>query len=155
MVRYSIEIGQKEQDILKEIVLASDKNVKKRKFATGLSSVMAVIMFAFNSLLYSRIRLYAYALETPRIAHTSSTSIYIFSCTILISLFPPSNTAQRVPDHRSCPLHNGLAPVRESHNSSCLPDQHSFSPPPGKQKKLITQRVLQCLPLINTFFSYA
>ena len=31
MVRYSIEIGQKEQDILKEIVLASDKNVKKRK----------------------------------------------------------------------------------------------------------------------------
>ena len=32
MVRYSIEIGQKEQDILKEIVLASDKNVKKRKF---------------------------------------------------------------------------------------------------------------------------
>ena len=31
MVRYSIEIGQQEQDILKEIVLASDKNVKKRK----------------------------------------------------------------------------------------------------------------------------
>ena len=30
MVRYSIEIGQQEQDILKEIVLASDKNVKKR-----------------------------------------------------------------------------------------------------------------------------
>ena len=29
MVRYSIEIGQQEQDILKEIVLASDKNVKK------------------------------------------------------------------------------------------------------------------------------
>ena len=31
MVRYSIEIGLQEQDILKEIVLASDKNVKKRK----------------------------------------------------------------------------------------------------------------------------
>ena len=30
MVRYNIEIGQQEQDILKEIVLASDKNVKKR-----------------------------------------------------------------------------------------------------------------------------
>ena len=41
MVRYSIEIGQQEQDILKGIVLASDKNVKKRKFAIGLSSVMA------------------------------------------------------------------------------------------------------------------
>ena len=48
-----------------------------------------------------------------RIAHTSSTSIYIFSCTILISLYPPSNIAQHVPDHRSCPLHSGLAPVRE------------------------------------------
>ena len=35
MVRYSIEIGQQEQDILEEIVLASDKNVKKRKFAQG------------------------------------------------------------------------------------------------------------------------
>ena len=29
MVRYSIEIGQKEQDILKEIVLASDKKCKE------------------------------------------------------------------------------------------------------------------------------
>lgn len=67
----------------------------------------------------------------------------------------PSNTAQRVPDHRSCPLHSGLAPDRESHNSSFLPDRHSFFPPPGKQTKLIIQRVLQCLPLINTFSSYA
>ena len=50
MVRYSIEIGQQEQDILKEIVLASDKNVKKRKFATGLSSVMAVIMLIYTIL---------------------------------------------------------------------------------------------------------
>ena len=49
MVRYSIEIGQQEQDILKEIVLASDKNVKKRKFATRLSSVMAVIMLIYAS----------------------------------------------------------------------------------------------------------
>ena len=49
----------------------------------------------------------------------------------------------------------GLVPDRESHNSSCLPDRHSFFPPPGKQTKLIIQRVLQCLPLINTFFSYA
>ena len=39
MVRYSIEIGRQEQDILKEIVLASDKNVKKRKFATGCHNV--------------------------------------------------------------------------------------------------------------------
>ena len=52
-------------------------------------------------------------------------------------------------------LHSGLAPDRESHNSSYLPDRHSFFPPPGKQTKLIIQRVLQCLPLINTFFSYA
>ena len=37
----------------------------------------------------------------------------VFSCTILISLYPPSNIAQHVPDHRSCPLHSGLAPVRE------------------------------------------
>ena len=60
------------------------------------------------------------------------------------------------PDIRSlCPLHSGLAPDRESHNSSCLPDRHSFFPLPGKQTKLIIQRVLQCLPLINTFFSYA
>ena len=44
MVRYSIEIGQQEQKNLKENVLATHKNVKKRKFATGLSSVMAVIM---------------------------------------------------------------------------------------------------------------
>ena len=28
MVRYSIEIGQQEQDILKEIVLASDKYIR-------------------------------------------------------------------------------------------------------------------------------
>ena len=66
-----------------------------------------------------------------------------------------SDIAQHVPDHRSCPLHNGLVPDRESHNSSYLPDLHSFFPPPGKQTKLIIQRVLQCLPLINTFFSYA
>ena len=52
MVRYSIEIGQQEQDILKEIVLASDKNVKKRKFATGLSSVMAVIMLIYTILCF-------------------------------------------------------------------------------------------------------
>ena len=51
-------------------------------------------------------------------------------------------------------LHNGLVPDRESHNSSYLPDRHSFFPPPGKQTKLIIQRVLQCLPLINTFFFY-
>lgn len=92
-----------------------------------------------------------------RLGHekVETTSIYIFSCTILIPLSPPSNTAQRVPDHRSCPLHSGLAPDRESHNSSCLPDRHSFFPPPGNQTKLIIQRVLQCLPLINTFSSYA
>lgn len=62
MVRYSIEIGQKEQDILKEIVLASDKNVKARKFATGLSSVMAVIMLIYTILCFmnSRIGLWYY-----------------------------------------------------------------------------------------------
>ena len=38
-------------------------------------------------------------------------------------------------------LHSGLAPDRESHNSSYLPDRHSFFPPPGKQTKLIIQRV--------------
>ena len=57
MVRYSIEIGQKEQDILKEIVLASDKNVKKRKFATGLSSVMAVIMLIYTILCFMNSRI--------------------------------------------------------------------------------------------------
>ena len=52
-------------------------------------------------------------------------------------------------------LHNGLVPDRKSHNSSYLPDRHSFFPPPGKQTKLIIQRVLQCLPLINNFsFTY-
>ena len=66
----------------------------------------------------------------------------------------PLNPAE-IWEHRSCPLHSGLAPVRESHNNSCFPDRHSFFPPPGKQTKLIIQRVLQCLPLINTFFSYA
>ena len=55
MVRYNIEIGQQEQDILKEIVLASDKNVKKRKFATGLSSVMAVIMLIYTILCFMNI----------------------------------------------------------------------------------------------------
>ena len=57
MVRYSIEIGQQEQDILKEIVLASDKNVKKRKFATGLSSVMAVIMLIYTILCFMNSRI--------------------------------------------------------------------------------------------------
>ena len=57
MVRYSIEIGQQEQDILKEIVLASDKNVKKRKFATGLSSVMSVIMLIYTTLCFMNSRI--------------------------------------------------------------------------------------------------
>ena len=57
MVRYNIEIGQQEQDILKEIVLASDKNVKKRKFATGLSSVMAVIMLIYTILCFMNSRI--------------------------------------------------------------------------------------------------
>lgn len=57
MVRYSIEIGQQEQDILKEIVLASDKNVKKRKFAIGLSSVMAVIMLIYTILCFMNSRI--------------------------------------------------------------------------------------------------
>ena len=35
MVRYSIEIGQKEQDILKEIVLASDKNERNVNLQQG------------------------------------------------------------------------------------------------------------------------
>ena len=49
------EINQK--DILKEIVLASDKNVKKRKFATGLSSVMAVIMLIYTILCFMNSRI--------------------------------------------------------------------------------------------------
>mgnify|MGYP000058042329 FL=1 len=45
------------KDILKEIVLASDKNVKKRKFATGLSSVMAVIMLIYTILCFMNSRI--------------------------------------------------------------------------------------------------
>ena len=66
MVRYSIEIGQQEQDILKEIVLASDKNVKKRKFATGLSSVMAVIMLIYTILCFMNSRI-GYRSEERRV----------------------------------------------------------------------------------------
>ena len=52
MIRYSIEFKQQEQDVLKEIVLASDENVKKRKFATNLSFVMTIIMLIYTILCF-------------------------------------------------------------------------------------------------------
>ena len=52
MVRTTVlKSGQQEQDILKEIVLASDKNVKKRKFANRVMRLcMAVIMLIYTIL---------------------------------------------------------------------------------------------------------
>ena len=52
MVRCSIEVGKKEQEILKQIVLAGSKNVKKRKLAAGISAVTSFIMLAYIILIF-------------------------------------------------------------------------------------------------------
>lgn len=52
MVRCSIEVEKKEQEILKQIVLAGSKNVKKRKLAAGISAVTSFIMLAYIILIF-------------------------------------------------------------------------------------------------------
>lgn len=53
MVTYKIKIEQKEQNILKEIILANNANIKKRKSAITLSSLMAIVMLIYTILCFS------------------------------------------------------------------------------------------------------